>query len=207
MLIDFNGIVQRHGRPNGVIHIGAHLMEERPNYISHGLRNTIWAEANPGIFENTKNMVDKNMGESIHNFAISDVDDFEYEFNITNNGQSSSILELDKHKTYHPNVYVTEVIKVKSKRMDTLINENSIDINDYDFINLDIQGAELLALKGFGKLLENIKYIYTEVNTNSVYKNCALIEEIDSYLKGFGFERKETKMTEFEWGDSLYVKI
>ena len=90
--------------------------------------------------------------------------------------------------------------------MDTLIREKNININNYDFLNIDIQGAELLALKGFGDLLYNIKYIYTEINKNYLYKDCALVDEIDEYLISYGFDRVETSMTEFEWGDALYVK-
>ena len=91
--------------------------------------------------------------------------------------------------------------------MNTLLSENNINVNDYDFLNIDIQGAELLALKGFGDLLNNIKYIYTEINTNTLYKDCALVSEIDEYLFKYGFKRVETLMTEFEWGDALYIKI
>ncbi len=205
MLIKFNKIVNKYGKPKGIIHIGAHLMEERSDYISQDLHNTVWIEANPNIYSNIKFINDESNYEKVFNFAISDEDDKIYEFNITNNGQSSSILKLDKHKIHHPQIYVSEVINVFSKRMDTLLLENNININDYDFLNIDIQGAELLALKGFGNLLNNIKYIYTEVNTNSLYKDCALIDEIDNYLSDFGFERVEISMTEFEWGDALYI--
>jgi hypothetical protein len=90
--------------------------------------------------------------------------------------------------------------------MDSLINENDINVSDYDFINLDIQGAELLALKSFGELIKNFNYIYTEVNIASIYKNCALITEIDEYLNNYNFERVETTITQFEWGDALYLK-
>ena len=34
-------------------------------------------------------------------------------------------------------------------------------------------------------LLNNIKFIYTEINTNYLYKDCALVSEIDEYLKNF----------------------
>lgn len=33
MLIKFNDIVNKYGNPKGIIHIGAHLMEERSDYI------------------------------------------------------------------------------------------------------------------------------------------------------------------------------
>ena len=206
MLIKFNDIVNRYGKPKGIIHIGAHLMEERNDYISNGLYNTIWVEANPKIYSNIEFINHEDTKEFVFNYAISDVDNEVVNLNVTNNGQSSSILELEKHKIHHPSIYVTEVLKVNTKRMDSLISENNIDIDCYDFLNLDIQGAELIALKGFGDLINNIKYIYTEINTNDLYKNCALVDEIDEYLKKYNFIRVETSMTEFEWGDALYTK-
>jgi FkbM family methyltransferase len=206
MLIKFDDIVRKYGKPIGVIHIGAHLMEERNDYIINSLYNTIWIEANTNIYNQIKIVESQPTNELVFNFAISDVDNKIYEFNITNNGQSSSILELDKHLIHHPTIYVSETMKVESKRMDTLIKENNIYINNYDFLNIDIQGAELLALKGFGDLLYNIKYIYTEINKNYLYKDCALVDEIDEYLIKYGFTRVETVMTECEWGDALYIK-
>jgi FkbM family methyltransferase len=207
MLISFKEIVSKYGIPKGIIHIGAHLLEEREDYLSFKLNNTIWIEANPQVFSKIDFINDGSFSEKAFNYAISDVDDQICNLNVTNNGQSSSILELEKHKIHHPHIFVTEVITVATKRMDTLLSENSIDLNNYNFINIDIQGAELLALKSFGKLLDNFKYIYTEINTNNLYKDCALVEEIDEYLKEYGFQRVETSMTDFEWGDALYIKL
>ena len=206
MLIDFNYIVNKYSMPNGIIHIGAHLMEERGRYLANKLDNTIWIEANPKVFSQIDFINKEENKEQAFNFAISDIDNSIYKFYITNNGESSSILELDKHKIHHPHIHVTEVIEVESKRMDTLINENNINIKNYDFINLDIQGAELLAMKGFGNYLNNIKFIYTEVNIESLYKDCALLHNIDEFLKEFKFERVETFITQFNWGDALYIK-
>jgi len=206
MLINFKEIVGKYGKPKGIIHIGAHCMEERSDYLSENLDNTIWIEANPKTYEYVKNTITLNQFEKFFNLAISDVDDLIYDLKVTNNGQSSSILDLEVHKQHHPSIFVTEIIKIKSKRMDTLFDEEKINIDDYDFINLDIQGAELLALKGFGDLLEKIKKVYIEVNTNYLYKDCALIGEIDEYLSKFNFKRVETNMTPFEWGDAFYIK-
>lgn len=205
MLISFNSIIQKYGKPNGIIHIGAHLMEERDDYINEGIDNIIWIEANPNIFS----IIEQNhMGsnEKLFNYVISDQEDQVINFYITNNGQSSSILKLDKHKIYHPSIFVTETITTISKRMDTIILQKNIDMKLYDFLNIDIQGAELLAIKGFGEAINNIKYIYTEINTNTLYENCSLIDDMDEYLNDLGFKRVETKMTDFEWGDALYVK-
>ena len=160
MYINFSEIVERWGKPKGVIHIGAHLLEERDEYLKHNLTNTIWVEANPTTYQQILNL---NIGkeERVFNHCITDKDDETHTFHITNNGQSSSILDLQKHEEYHPHIFVVDNIQVQSKRMDTLINQYSIDISNYDFLNLDIQGAELLALKSFGDLINNFKYIYT----------------------------------------------
>ena len=80
-------------------------------------------------------------------------------------------------------------------------------MNPINFLNLDIQGAELLALNSVEKYLKHIKYIYTEVNTEKVYKDCALLNEIDEFLKTHGFTRKcEAIYRQYGWGDALYIR-
>ena len=80
------------------------------------------------------------------------------------------------------------------------------DIN-YNFLNLDIQGVELKALKGMEEYLNKVDYIYTEVNSVYVYKDCCIVTELDDYLKNFGLYRVETKWYDNDnWGDALYVR-
>ena len=203
-MISLSSIVEKYGTPRGVIHIGAHMREEKSDYISAGINELLWIEANPKVFASSLSQ-GLSDSELFFNEVIADVDDQLLDFKITNNGQSSSILDLDKHKIYHPHIHVTETVTVTTKRFDTLAKENSIDVSKYNFLNLDIQGAELLALKGFGDLLAGIDYIYTEVNETDIYKDCALIGEIDEYLSDF--KRVETAMTQFKWGDALYRRI
>lgn len=206
MLINFNYLIEKYGKPKGIIHIGSHLLEERSIYLSNGVSDIIWVEANPKIFELSKQSIGNSRTEKIFNFAISNTDDEIVELNVTNNGQSSSILEMGLHKHYYPHIVKSESVNVKTKKMISLISENSLNIVNYDFLNIDIQGAELLALKGFESLLKEVNFIYTEVNTNYLYQNCALLSDIDEYLSNFGFNRVEIHMTEYEWGDAFYIK-
>ena len=193
--------------PNGVIHIGAHLGEEHDAYSDLNIKNVIWIEANLEIYEKLIEKLKHINSYSFFNYLISDKDDEKYNFYITNNNESSSILELEKHLIEHPHIYVNKVKKLTSKKIDSVIFENNINVKNYNFINLDIQGAELLALKGAKNLLENIDYIYSEVNIKHLYKDCALIEEIDLYLKeNYNFERVETKILNHGWGDAFYIK-
>jgi hypothetical protein len=54
--------------------------------------------------------------------------------------------------------------------------------------------------------LNKVDYLYTEVNSDYVYKDCALVTELDEYLKNFGLERVETKWTNCKWGDAFYMR-
>jgi FkbM family methyltransferase len=181
-------------------------LQEREAYQKHGFNNTVWIEANPKIIKYVNEKLTLNEKETIYNYAITDSLDEFIDFHITSFDQSSSILKLGTHKKYYPQINEVESIKVPAKRMDKLIIEKNINIENYDFINLDIQGAELLALKSFGSYLKNIKYIYTEINTEPLYEGCCLLPELDLFLEKEGFKRVETQMTSAKWGDALYIK-
>jgi FkbM family methyltransferase len=207
MLIKFNDIVERYKRvPKGIIHIGGHTGEEIRDYYSAGVKNVVWVEANPAVFEMLHNNTARYPGNVAYNALISDKDGEQAEFNITNNGESSSMLKLDRHKQHHPHIHVVGSMNLLTKTFDTLAKEKEIDTSKYDFLNMDIQGAELMALKGMEETLKSIDMVYTEVNSGEVYTGCAKINEIDEFLSARGFERVETRMTEYEWGDALYIR-
>lgn len=187
----------------GIIHIGAHECEEQLAYDNIGISQdkVIWIEA-----MKDKVATYKAQGFNIYQLAVFDIDDKIVNFNITNNGQSSSLLELGTHLQHHPHVHVVNTELVKTTRMDTFIEQNNIDIHQYNFLNLDIQGIELRALKSFGKYIDFVDYIYTEVNTEEVYKKCDLLTDIDSFLREHNFVRVMIKLTEYNWGDALYKR-
>jgi hypothetical protein len=125
-------------------------------------------------------------------------------FNRSNNGQSSSFLEFGLHETFHPDVKFIHSFEVETKRLKDIIGSYDIE---YNFLNLDIQGVELKALKGMEDYLPKVDYIYTEVNSDYVYKNCGLVTEIDDYLKEFGLIRVETSWAgDCRWGDAFYIR-
>lgn len=148
--------------------------------------------------------VEKMNKENMYQIVVDEEDDKEVIFNITNNYQSSSILELDEHKKEHPWCFVIEKRKLKTKRVDTFFNEHNIPYDYANFVCLDLQGNELSALKSMGDILNNINYIFTEVNIKHLYKDCCLIGELDEFLSDF--KRVETKMTSHGWGDAFYVR-
>ena len=213
MYVSLKEIIKKYNiNIRGIIHLGGCKGEELFSYFKNDVSNVILVEANPELIKFLKikkffyNTFTK-MNIKIENFAATDNDGDILNLNVTNNIQSSSILKLYKHSTLHPEVKVVKEIKVKSLTINTLFNRD-YDIQNYNFMNLDIQGAELLALKGSDKILKNLNAIYTEINYDEIYKDCALIEELDDYLKIFNFKRVFTTTPESEyWGDALYLRI
>jgi len=177
----------------GIIHVGAHTFEEKPIYDQLGVK-CYWIEANARLCTDFK----ETEMHKVFNFAASDHAGIA-DFNITNNIASSSLLKLKEHLKYHPKVKHERTIEVYTNTID------SLSITGANFINLDIQGAELLALKGATKTLKHIDYIYTEVNEIEIYENCCLISDLDRFLIK-DFKRVETYITQHKWGDALYLR-
>ncbi len=189
----------------GALHIGAHECEELLFYNQIGLKNedVIWIEAIEQKVVEAKNRGIPNVYQSI----ITDKDDENIEFNISNNIQSSSVLEFGTHSQEHPYVFYINKIHKKSITIDTFFKRNNLNASKYNFWNFDIQGAELMALKGAINSIQYAKAIYLEVNEKELYKNCGLIQDCDIFLSQYGFKRFNTNMTIHGWGDALYLKV
>ena len=201
MLISLHELVKKYNiKLNGILHVGAHECEELKDYEMYISRDRIlWIEALPGKIQLCK---DRYPGINIENAIVSDkIEDVV--FKVSNNGQSSSILDFGLHSQYHPHVHYITAFNGKTSLLQDILPKYNIN---YNFLNFDIQGAELKALKGMEKYLHNVDYLYTEVNSDYVYKDCALVTELDEYLKQFGLVRVETNWTEYKWGDAFYIK-
>jgi len=189
-------------KPNGVLHIGAHLAEESIAYESFGWLPVIWIEANPTLVKIMKDNLHPSK-HTIFQAAISDINGEKENIYLSNNSQSSSMLKFKLHEKYYKNIKIVDKLEVVTYRIDRLLNFQDIP----NFINLDIQGMELRALKGFGNHLSKVDYIYSEVNKKELYSECALIDEIDSFLENKGFKRITARFYLRQgWGDALYIR-
>lgn len=187
---------------SGVLHIGGHYGEECTAYRTQGYTPIYWIEADSTSIPHLRRAVDR-YGQHVIEALVSDKPGM-ITFNVANNGQSSSILEFGTHSKEHPDVVFTGTQTLPATTIDILAEEGSI--GPCNFMNLDIQGAELMALKGGEKYLDGVDYIYTEVNKKELYKGCVLLPELDRWLAGKGFMRVELEMTPHGWGDALYVR-
>jgi len=197
MLIPLNEIVDKLNIKNkikGVIHVGGHVGEEIPLYLNYD-----WGVV---IFEPQKNCFDKILNHpKVQKFNVAlGSEKKNVELHLASNNESSSILAPKMHLIEHPHISFNSKITVEQNLLD------NYDTKDYNFLNLDVQGYELEVLKGSEKTLKHVDYIYTEVNTKHLYENCVLLNELDEWLNSKGFKRVAVSMTQFNWGDALYVK-
>jgi len=189
---------------NGILHVGAHECEEKSVYNNWGIQDNdiVWVDANSKLIE-------QNKARGIPNCYTAVLDEVERDtiFNITNNGQSSSLLEFGSHSNSYPSIIVNETINVKTETLNQFFNKNNLDYKKYNFWNFDIQGVELQVFRGSKDLLQYVDCIYVEVNTAEVYKGCGLMDDMDILLKEYGLVRVMTNMTSANWGDAIYVRV
>jgi len=195
----------------GVIHVGGYTGGELPAYRSLGLANTILFEPQ----EHLASIINQKCISKERVFAtalgskkeqaelyVSDIDG-----GIINGaGQSSSILKPKVHLTEHPNISFPTTAPIEVDLLDNVLSDNDIDVSEYNFLNVDVQGYELEVLKGALKTLEHIEAMILEVNRSEMYENCPMVEEIDVFLSLWGFNRVLTGWQSAGWGDALYVK-
>lgn len=200
MLIGPRTLRKRLGvQPRGVLHVGAHQAEELEDYRKEGFGPVIWVEAQPSLIPHLVERVKGSEDLVLEGVAFSRTGET-LTFNVASNGQSSSVYEMNEHLIHYPNIHNVVQIEVQTVRLDELVPDNA----DFDFVNLDIQGAELDALQGLSARLHQVRWIYTEVNRENLYHGIPLVAELDTFLKAKGFFRAVTAWTRAGWGDALY---
>ena len=215
MLIDYKKCVELinacHAMtPEKILHIGAHHGEEATSYQSSGAKQIIWFEANESLIPLLQSHL--NTIPIIHQIVPVALWDrnMKLNFNITNNSQSSSFFDLEDHAIFYPEITVSEEREVMAYRLESLLATSPMKLlfSDFEFINIDTQGAELAILKGMGSFLyqPSVKAIYLEVNKKELYKNIPLVDEIDLFLLPYQFYRIRSKWTNDGWGDALYMR-
>lgn len=205
-MLDLQNLCRKNNvTPHGIIHIGAHEGKEMAIYQAMGVERVLFVEANPVVFERLQakiagfpNVEALNYAVSNHNGTVA--------LHITSIDQSSSILPLKRHVEVYPQIKETGKVIVQSRTLDTLLQEQELNPADFNILNIDIQGAELLALQGATNILKHIEAINTEVNYEELYEGCALIDELDEFLEMYEFERVATTCPYHpSWGDAFYV--
>jgi FkbM family methyltransferase len=199
MLIPLSELGSFRGR--SVLHVGAHACEEAEAYANAGIERVIWVEANPQLVREQR-----AKGFEVYEALVSDTTGDTVPFFVTTNTQSSSMLPLAKHLEFYPDIVVKDILSLETITLADLAKKHAWPIEKLTWANFDLQGMELRALKGLGKLIDGLQFIYTEVETAELYKGCGRLHELDEFLGQCGFERTHLRMTDQGWGDAFYQR-
>jgi len=196
-------------KPKGILHLGAGQAEELGWYESFIPKPEIvlWVDANPYTIKTVQDKIKDLPNHQFVHALLSDTDNLERDFNISDNFGSSSILPLKDHKIFYPTVHVKQIIKMNTTTVDTLLDKHKLDPSLFDMANLDLQGAEMFVLRGMNKVLQYLKYMCIEINFYEMYAGCALVNEIDKFLTEEGFKQVSIINTGMGWGEAHYSRI
>ena len=188
---------------NGILHIGAHLCEEKQEYNNAGVedKDIVWIEGNEDLYRLNKEKGVQNLFHAL----IADCEK-NVTFYLTNNKASSSIYPLDVHKYMYPDIIETEQRSMKTTTIPNLFSYYNLSPSKYNIWCLDIQGAEYDALCGGVDFLQYVDAIYVEVNFKTMYKDIALSDKLYEMLSKHGFVLTHVKNWQNCWGDALFIK-
>lgn len=200
-------------QPRGIIHIGAHMCQELNRYVNIArvpIDKIVFIEGNRMVYERCKFMFEADYGIKglvLLNGVISDSEK-DVEFNIPTWEEAGSICKIKPKE----DSALTQLCSYTTRTitLPKILEEHELNYKDYNFLVMDIQGAELLALKGMADIIDTFDYIFTEVSTKSQYEDGVLFPELKSYLESIGFELVEYKVNNhntFEYGDALFKKV
>lgn len=201
MLFDITNYIKK--EIDGIIQVGAHYGSEYQT-LKKISQNILMFEPQKGVYEKLCENLKSETNVIIENLALgSESGICSMYIEHANNGQSSSLLMPAIHSLQYPQIKFTDVQRVEVTTLNEYFKTHKFN---YSLMTLDVQGYELKVLKGSTDILDKINYILCEVNRAELYKGCPMVEEIDLFLKDYGFVREHTSWDGYTWGDAFYVK-
>lgn len=175
----------------GIVHIGAHRGSERHFYESLDLK-VVWVEADPQTYARLTKNIKGYPNQQAINILVSNVAQDDTPFNrASNGGASSSMLAFQDHAKAFPDVTMVDELRLRALPFQQIAAENNLELKQYQGLVIDVQGAELMVLEGFGDALQNFNYIKLEASDFPAYEGGATMEQLTSYLNSHGFQEQD----------------
>ena len=203
MLLNFPSLVKKYSiKADGCMHVGTHIAQEHNDYVAAGIKKFVYIEPCAAAFNVLKNKFGAHHHIQLFNVACGDIECEAIMYTGSqNDGQSNSLLKMNKHLQIHPGITLLDTELVTVKRLDSLGVANK----GYQLLVMDCQGFEGRVLMGGMETLKQVNYVYSEVNKDDVYHGCTKVDELDKLLSEF--ERVETgAWVGNAWSDALYVR-
>jgi FkbM family methyltransferase len=167
-----------------IIEAGAQFGEDSQWMSQFWPRGIIYAfEPSPESFLELQKVAAKNSNIVAIQQALSN-EKGEFPFYLAG-GASSLLRPQDSFNADYFHSDLDRPIMVPVITLDEWAAINNVD--KIDFLWLDMEGNELNALQGAPNSLKNVKLIYTEVNLQKFWNNCALYDDVKAWMNEHGF--------------------
>jgi FkbM family methyltransferase len=198
----------RCSRPSSILDIGANPVDGRAPYkemLDYGLCTVTGFEPQPrplAFLEQRKGPLERYLPHVVG-------DGGEHRLKITKAEGMTSLLTPDQNqlRLFTPFLEwgsVVEEVDVQTRRLDDL------DIDEFDLLKIDVQGAELMVLQNGRERLRNAVAVHTEVSFVPLYLGQPTFGEVDAELRAQGFvphsmpEVKQWAIAPTVFDDNLY---
>jgi len=171
-----------------IFDIGAHVGQTVAKYSTLFPESTIYCfEPFPESFEELRRRFKGNSLVKPIQFAVSNKVVPTHKFYVNQCSDTNSLLPTVDDVEYWSNILNVTTIEVPVTTIDAFCKQESI--NEIQILKMDIQGGELMALKGATEKLnqEAISLIYTEAEFVPLYKDQARFYEICDLLSGYRY--------------------
>jgi FkbM family methyltransferase len=208
-----------------IVDVGAMWLDEQPPFYGRLL-------GRPGVtvvgFEPVEAEREKleRMGRAGHTFLPYVVGDgSEREFIENNYAMTSSLYDANRALVDRFNNLGEAMVAVKRTRVTTRRLDDIAEVGRMDLLKMDIQGAEVDALRGATRLLREASAVHLEVSFVPMYLGQPLFAEVDQELRRQGFlfhtftdiqgralkpvvpnQDPNQRLNQMLWGDAVYLK-
>ncbi|MBC7967242.1 MAG: FkbM family methyltransferase [Fuerstia sp.] len=177
-----------------LVHVGAHLAQERNIYERMGFQDILWIEGAPDTYRKlVESFSDTDKKSRIRHRVLcallAEVSGKDVPFyKFSNAGASDSLFQATtEFKDQWPQLQqLSEVQQLTTMTLDDVVAAQGLT-GKVDVLVVDVQGAELLVLKGGLKTLSHVEAVVCEVSTRAFYAGGVLYPELRSFLATHGF--------------------
>ena len=213
----FLALLCEHRPPAAVVHLGAHHGQEVAAYRDAGCEEVVVVEANPEHCAVLQERFANDGRVRVLNYAVAEHSGTA-RLNVyasrSGDTQSASLLPLG-HFREVGTVKPAGAVEVPAITLDELYERHALDPRTHDLLVVDVQGAELLALRGGARVVPKLSAVLCEVALVELYEGAPLEHVVDTLLSEWGYRRLDSLYYELTdvrgqcypaWGDALFVR-
>lgn len=185
----------------GVIQIGANSGQEIPYFLQF-TSNLLLCEPLPHLADA---LIARYPFATVVPAAIDTTEGERLFYVASNNGESSSLLAPEEHRTAYPEIQFAPPVTVQTTTLAQVFARTSRDPDAYNVVVTDTQGHDLAVLQSAGELLSRWDLIVCEYMNTPLYTEPGTLNAITDYVAPHGFQLVHTAYEQHGAGDALFL--